>query len=120
MGSLAASTVVTADSAGGIALQVWALSRADMDRGQAAARIVALLAFNYAIYLGAIVTFGALLWLGVLPGRAPTALTLVPAVMALAVLGLAAVIARRPARMEQRLESSSVVRAVLRAWPADC
>jgi uncharacterized protein (TIRG00374 family) len=103
MASQAASTVVTAAGAGGIAVLFWALSRAGFDRAAAAARVVAFLAFHYGIYLGALVVFGSLLWLGVLPGPAPTALTLVPAAFAAVAIAAVALAASSPARFERWL-----------------
>lgn len=101
MASQAASTVVTAGGAGGIALILWALGRAGLPRAQAIARLVAFLAIHYVIYLGALVVFGLGLWLGLLPGGAPTALTLVPAVVAgLGLLAVAVTVAR-PAPLER-------------------
>ena len=53
MASQAASTLVTAGGAGGIALLLWVLARAGLSRAQAVARVVAVPAFHYVIYLGA-------------------------------------------------------------------
>lgn len=101
MASQAASTVVTAGGAGGIALILWALRKAGMPRPQAITRLIAFLAIHYVIYLGALVVFGLGLWLGLLPGNAPTALTLVPAVVAgLGLLAVAVTVAK-PAPLER-------------------
>lgn len=100
MASQAASTVVTAGGAGGIALVYWALARHGMQRPRAAARIVAFLAFHYAVYLGALVLFGVGLGLGLLPGAGPASLTLLPAAVAALLLGVAWLAATRPATVE--------------------
>ena len=107
MASQAASTVVTAGGAGGIALLLWALARAGLDRSQAASRVVAFLAFHYVIYLGALGVFGSALWLGILPGGGPASLTILPAVIAAAAIVLAILVARSPERVEGRLSDRS-------------
>jgi uncharacterized protein (TIRG00374 family) len=107
MASQAASTVVTAGGAGGIALLLWALTRAGLDRAKATSRVVAFLAFHYVIYLGALVVFGSALWLGILPGRAPASLTILPAVIAAAAIVLAGWVAQSPERVEGRLSDRS-------------
>lgn len=107
MASQAASTVIPAGGAGGIALLVWALTRAGLERAQAVSRVVAFLAFHYVIYLGALVVFGGALWAGLAPGAAPTGLTLVPAALATVAVALLAVVAVRPQRVAGRLSDRS-------------
>lgn len=107
MAGQAASTLVTAAGAGGIALQLWVLGRAGLSRSAATARVVAFLAFHYVIYLAALIVFGAGLWLGVLPGEAPVVLTLVPALGAGAVVMIVVFVARRPGRFESRVGALS-------------
>jgi uncharacterized membrane protein YbhN (UPF0104 family) len=100
----AATRVFSAGGAAGIALTYWALRKAGMDRRQGACRMVAFLALLYTLYLLALVVFGILLRTGVLPGRAPLAATIIPAVIAgvaLVVIGLIALI---PGDFERRLE----------------
>jgi len=106
MASQAASTLVTAAGAGGVAVMLWALVRAGFDRGSAAARIVAFLAFHYTIYLAALVVVGVLLGSGLL-GPAPLALTLLPAAVAAAVMGGLVLMALSPGRFERRLAELS-------------
>ncbi len=108
MASQAASTVVSAGGAGGIALLFWALKKAEVERADAERRIVAFLAFHYSVYLAALVAFGGLLWLGVLPGRAPLLLTALPAAVAAVLLALAVLAATRPETVERRLTGRAV------------
>jgi uncharacterized membrane protein YbhN (UPF0104 family) len=68
--------------AGGIALTVWAFRRLGMAARAAARAMATLLVALYAVYLLAIVVAGAGLRTGVLPGRAPISLTVVPAALA--------------------------------------
>lgn len=103
MASQAASTVVSAGGAGAIALLFWALRKAGVERGDAERRVVAFLAFHYSVYLAALVVFGGLLWLGVLPGRAPLLLTALPAAVAAVLLALAGLAATHPDAAERRL-----------------
>jgi uncharacterized protein (TIRG00374 family) len=103
MASQAASTLVTAAGAGGIALFLWVLARAGFSTTESVARTIAFLAFHYVIYLGAIVLFGFGLYFGLLPGPAPVSLTLIPALVCLGLLALVALAAASPAVVEARV-----------------
>jgi uncharacterized protein (TIRG00374 family) len=107
MASQAASTLVTAAGAGGIALFLWVLARAGFSKTEAVARTIAFLAFHYVIYLGAIVVFGLGLYFDVLPGPAPVSLTLIPALVCLGLLALVALAALSPAVVEARVTRMS-------------
>ncbi|MFT4035579.1 MAG: YbhN family protein [Patulibacter sp.] len=107
MASQAASTLVTAAGAGGIALFLWVLARAGFSKTESVARTIAFLAFHYVIYLGAIVIFGFGLYFGVLPGAAPVSLTLIPALVCLGLLALVGLAAMVPAVVEARVERMS-------------
>lgn len=107
MASQAASTLVTAAGAGGIALFLWVLARAGFSKTESAARIIAFLAFHYVIYLGAIVLFGLGLYFGVLPGASPVSLTLIPALVCLGLLALVGLAAVSPAVVEARVARMS-------------
>jgi uncharacterized protein (TIRG00374 family) len=102
MASLAASRIFSAGGAGGIILTYWALRKAGMERRRAACRMVALIVLLYAVYLVALVVFGVLLRVGVLPGNAPVGLTIVPAAIAAAVIALFLLIALIPEDFERR------------------
>lgn len=107
MASQAASVLITAAGAGGIALILWALARAGFSRTQAVARTIAFLALHYVIYLGAIVIFGLGLYFGILPGAAPVGLTLIPALVCAVLLVLVTFAALSPAVVEGRVEQWS-------------
>ena len=71
MAGLAASRVLSAGGAGGVVLSYWALRKAGMRRAEAAERMVAFLVLLYAFYVIAVIVFGVLLRVGVLPGARP-------------------------------------------------
>ncbi|MDP9346389.1 MAG: flippase-like domain-containing protein [Actinomycetota bacterium] len=90
MAGLAATRLFAAAGAGGIALTAWALRRSGMGPRDVAGRMLAFLVLLYTVYAGALVLVGLGLYLGVLSGAAPFAITVVPAVFgALAFLGAA-------------------------------
>ncbi|HEV2075583.1 MAG TPA: lysylphosphatidylglycerol synthase transmembrane domain-containing protein, partial [Thermoleophilaceae bacterium] len=85
----------------------WALRRAGMPRRRAACRMVAFLALLYTIYLAALVLFGLLLRTDVLPGADPLGGTVIPAVIAGAVLVAIGLLAFIPRDVERRLRRLS-------------
>src|SRR3954471_5059635 len=103
MAGLAATRLFSAGGAGGIVLTYWALRKAGMERRQTACRMVAFLVLLYAMYMAALVLFGILLRTGVLSGEAPVGLTIVPAGIAAAVIGIFLLIALIPDDVERRL-----------------
>ena len=103
MAGLAATRLFSAGGAGGIVLTYWALRKAGMERRQSACRMVAFLVLLYAVYLVALVLFGVLLRVGVLPGPNPIGLTIVPAALAGAVIVVFLLIALIPEDFERRL-----------------
>jgi uncharacterized protein (TIRG00374 family) len=105
MAGLAATRIFSAGGAGGIVLTYWALRKAGMPRRRSASRMVAFLVLLYSIYLVALVLFGVLLRAHVLPGDAPLAGTIVPAVVGAAVMGFFLLVALIPRDFERRIES---------------
>ncbi len=103
MAGLAATRLFSAGGAGGIILTYWALRKAGMERRRSACRMLAFLVLLYGVYLLALVVFGILLRVGVLPGRAPLALTIIPAAIAGAVIVVFLLIALIPEDFERRL-----------------
>src|SRR5213078_1870433 len=73
MAGFAGSTFFSAAGAGGLIIIYWALRKAGMEARRAACRMVALLVILYAFYALAVIVFGMLLGLGVLPGSHPRA-----------------------------------------------
>lgn len=94
MASLAATTLLTAGGAGGIALMLWGLRKAGAGAREAASRVASFLMLLYAVYLGALVLGGVLLWVGVTQATPPTSLTLLPAAVAAVVIAAFLALAR--------------------------
>ena len=101
LAGLAATRLVAAGGAGGIALTYWALRRAGMATRDAASRMVAFLVLLYTIYLGALVVCGIFLRVGLFPGPSPVAMTIVPAALAGAALIVLFLISLIPADFER-------------------
>ena len=103
MAGLAATRLFSAGGAGGIVLTYWALRKAGMERRQTACRMVAFLVVLYAVYMLALVVDGILLRTGLINGNHPAGLTIVPAAIAGAVIGVFLLIALIPDDVERRL-----------------
>jgi uncharacterized protein (TIRG00374 family) len=119
MAGLAATRLFAAAGAGGIALTAWALRRSGMEPRIVACRMVAFIATLYAVYMGSLVLFGLGLYLGILNGSAPFAITVVPAIFALILWAIFLGMTFIPGDLERRLEhwaagSSRVARIVAR------
>jgi uncharacterized membrane protein YbhN (UPF0104 family) len=107
MAGLAATRIFSAAGAGGIVLTYWALRKAGMVRRIAGCRMVAFLVLMYSVYLLALVIFGVLLRVGVLPGDNPVGGTVVPAALAAVALGILGLVALIPGDFERRLRDFS-------------
>jgi uncharacterized protein (TIRG00374 family) len=88
MAGLAATRLFAAAGAGGIALTAWALRRSGMEARVAATRLIAFMVLLYAVYMSALVIAGVGLFIGVIPGRAPFAITMVPAIFGIVVIAV--------------------------------
>ena len=88
MAGLAATRLFASGGAGGIALTAWALRRSGMEPRTVACRMIAFLALLYGVYMGALVVAGFGLYLGVFPGSAPFAITVVPAIFGASVIAV--------------------------------
>jgi uncharacterized membrane protein YbhN (UPF0104 family) len=88
---------------GGIALTTWAVRRSAMSRREVARRMTAYLALVYGVFMVVLVVGGVGLRLGLLPGPAPFALTVLPAAFAVCVIALALGLAGLPADIEHRI-----------------
>jgi uncharacterized membrane protein YbhN (UPF0104 family) len=101
----AATRLLGAAGAGGIALQVWALRRSGMPARTVGTRMLGFLVLLYSFYALAVAAVGLGLWTGVLPGGGSIGLTLIPGIAALGLvagaLGAAALARRMPARLAQ-------------------
>ena len=89
MAGVIATRLLAAAGAGGVALTAWALRRAGMDAATVARRMVAFLVLLYSVYVIALLVCGLGLWLGILPGEAPDALTLPPAILGAVAIAVA-------------------------------
>ena len=115
MAGHAATRVFGAAGAGGIAVTVWALRRAGLAARTIAARMAGFLVLLYSFYAIAVAGVGIGLWTGLLSGGGSPALTLVPGLAALAVVGLvltAALLSDRlaasaPGGMREKLEPAA-------------
>jgi uncharacterized protein (TIRG00374 family) len=88
MAGVAATRLFSAAGAGGIALTAWALRRAGMAARTIAVRLVAMNVLLYGFYMATVIVVGFLLWTGLLHGGSSFALTLLPALIALVLLGI--------------------------------
>jgi uncharacterized protein (TIRG00374 family) len=104
MAGLAATRIFSAAGAGGVVLSYWALRKAGMPRRRSACRMVAFLVLMYSVYTLALIVFGVLLRTGVLPGDDPFGGTVVPAIVAAAMMAVFLLIALIPGDLERRME----------------
>jgi uncharacterized membrane protein YbhN (UPF0104 family) len=94
MAGLAATRLLAAGGAGGVALTAWALKRSGMDGRTVARRMTSFLVILYAVYMAALLVDGLGLFSGILPGSAPAALTLAPAAFGGIVIAAALLLSR--------------------------
>ena len=88
MAGLAATRLLASAGAGGIALTAWALRRSGLPARTVASRMVAFMVLLYGVYMATLVVVGLGLYLVLLPGPAPLAMTVVPAVFGAVVIGV--------------------------------
>jgi putative heme transporter len=86
MAGLAATRLFASAGAGGIALTAWALRRSGLEARIVACRMIAFMALLYAVYMGALVLDGFGLYLGIIPGPHPFAITVIPAIFGAVVI----------------------------------
>src|SRR5579875_2429671 len=84
-----ATKLLAAGGAGGIALTVWALLAAGLSAKSVARRMTSFELLLYGVFMLALVIFGGGLAVGLFPGNAPQALTVVPAIFGAVVIALA-------------------------------
>ncbi len=101
MAGLAATRLFAAGGAGGIALTAWALRRAGMPPRAVARRMIAFLAVLYGVFMGALVVGGLGLYLGIFPGQAPFAITVVPAIFGAIVIAIFLAVSLLPADFDR-------------------
>jgi uncharacterized membrane protein YbhN (UPF0104 family) len=113
MSELAANSLLPAGGAGGLALGAWALRRGGVSTDHIANRTVVFFLVTSAANFAAVIAAGIGLSLGVLPGGAAIALTLTPALLAIAaVLIVAFVLPRLLDRVSLATSSGSAAGGV--------
>jgi uncharacterized protein (TIRG00374 family) len=103
MAGVAASLLLSAGGAGGVALTYWALKKAGMGGRDAARRMIAFVSLHYAFYPLALIVFGLLLRTGVLNGENSVELTIIPAAVAGMLLVIGVLVTLIPTDVEARL-----------------
>jgi putative heme transporter len=114
MAGVAATRLLAAGGAGGIALTGWALGRLRLAARAVARGLVAFMVILYSIYMAALLVLGVGLGTGLMHGGGSPLLTLVPASLAAAMVALALAIARAPGRIERRLAALAAAGGRLR------
>jgi putative heme transporter len=104
MAGLAATRLFAAAGAGGVALTAWALRRSGMERREVAERMIAFLVLLYGVYMLAMLVCGVGLRVGLFPGRAPFAMTVVPAIVSAVAIALVLPLALVPEDFPRRIE----------------
>jgi putative heme transporter len=97
MAGLAATRLFASAGAGGIALTAWALRRSGMEARIVACRMIAFMALLYGVYMGALVVGGLGLYLGIIPGNHPFAITMIPAIFGAVVIAIFLAVSLLPA-----------------------
>lgn len=116
MAGLAATRLFSAGGAGGVAVTAWALRRSGMARREVAERMIAFLVLLYGVYLFALIVCGIGLYVGLFPGHAPFALTIVPVIIACVGIAIVAPLALLPGDVERRIERFAARRPRLARW----
>jgi uncharacterized membrane protein YbhN (UPF0104 family) len=106
LAELGVGSLLPAGGLGGLALGVWALRRGGMPADQIARRTVAFFLIKCAANFVAVAVVGIVLWLGVGPSLSP-ALTILPAVLAVATMGTVAAL---PALLDRARSGRLVAR----------
>ncbi len=118
MAGLAATRLFAAAGAGGVALTAWALRRSGMEARLVACRMVAFMVLLYVIYAGSLLLDGVGLGTGLFPGGGSFAITIVPAIVAAILFGVAGAMALLPGDIERRLERWAAGSGRLAHWVA--
>jgi uncharacterized protein (TIRG00374 family) len=118
LAGIAAIRLFSAAGLGGIAVTVWALTRAGMAAAVVASRMVASYVIQYSLYLGSLVVFGFGLWFGIFSGGGSPALTVVPAALSAIAIGLVLAMGLVPQDFERRLERLAQRRGRVGRWAA--
>jgi uncharacterized protein (TIRG00374 family) len=101
MAGLAATRLFASAGAGGIALTAWAVRRSGLPARTVACRMIAFMALLYGVYMGTLVVDGVGLFTGLLPGPAPFAITMIPAIFGAVVIVVFLAVALLPGDFER-------------------
>ena len=104
MAGLAATRLFAAAGAGGVALTAWAVRRSGLEARIVACRMIAFLALLYGVYMATLVIDGLALYLGLFPGHAPFAITMIPAIFGAVVIGLFLAVSLLPGDFERLVD----------------
>ena len=103
MASLAATRLLAAGGAGGIALTAWALGRSGMRPREVADSTIVFLTLTYAVYMAALVFVGLGLHFGLLEGPDPFGMTVIPAIFGAVCFAVFGALAFVPTDFERRM-----------------
>jgi len=106
LAGVAATRLLATAGAGGVVLTGWALRRSGMARAAVLSGLTTFLVALYSVYMAALVVTGLGLHFGLLPGPAPFALTVVPAVFGALVIAVGLAAASVPGDLPARVEGS--------------
>ena len=110
MAALAASRMFSAGGAGGLVLQAWALRHAGLEAREVADRTVTFIVIQYLIYMVAVVLVRLRAVLRPPPGRAPFAITFVPAALALVATVVGLSLGFVPPDLQKRMDAQGRLR----------
>jgi uncharacterized protein (TIRG00374 family) len=116
MAGLAATRLLAAGGAGGVAITAWALRRSGMERREVAERMIAFLVLLYGVYMTAMVVCGVGLYTGLFPGQHPFAITIGPAIVGAVAIAVFLAVALVPEDLERRLGKASLHNRRLERW----
>jgi uncharacterized protein (TIRG00374 family) len=102
LAGIAAIRLLSAAGAGGVAVTAWALSRAGMQAGVIACRLIASYVIQYGFYLGSMLVCGLGLYFGIFPGGGSFSLLIIPAIFSAVAILLVAGMAFLPRDFERR------------------
>ena len=118
MAGLVATRLFAAAGAGGVAMTAWAVRRSGMEPRLVATRMVAFIVLLYVIYAGSLLIDGIGLGAGLFPGGGSFAITIVPAIVAAGLLGVAGAVALLPGDIERRLARRASGSGRMAQWGA--
>jgi uncharacterized membrane protein YbhN (UPF0104 family) len=119
MAGVAATRLFATAGVGGIALTAWALARAGMARRELTSGLTTFYVALYGVFMLSLVLIGSGLRAGVLPGRAPFGVTVVPAAFGGGVIVLALAVALLPDNLDERVRDLLPSRERSARWAAN-